>query len=59
MLWIIADLIYVPLYASKDLVLTAVVYVIFLMLCVLGARDWRRSMTAVESGRPARELVSA
>ncbi|KWW97528.1 nicotinamide mononucleotide transporter [Carbonactinospora thermoautotrophica] len=44
-LWIIADLVYVPLYLYKDLWLTAVLYVIFLSLCVLGLRNWSRDLS--------------
>jgi len=39
--WIAVDVIYVPLYFSRDLNLTAVVYLVFLGLCVQGWRQWR------------------
>lgn len=41
--WIAADCVYVPLYLTKGLNLTAIVYVIFLALCVAGLRSWRRA----------------
>jgi nicotinamide mononucleotide transporter len=43
--WLAADLIYVPLYAVKRLDLTAIVYVLFLGLCIAGARSWRRALS--------------
>ena len=40
--WIAADCVYVPLYFSRGLNLTAVVYMLFLVMCVVGLRAWSR-----------------
>lgn len=42
--WIAADCVYVPLYAVKHLNLTALVYVLFLGMCLAGLRSWRRAL---------------
>ena len=47
--WIAADSIYVPLYLSRGLNLTAVVYLLFLVLCVAGLRAWSRQHTELRS----------
>jgi nicotinamide mononucleotide transporter len=38
--WMAADIVYIPLYAVKRLDLTAVVYVLFLGLTIVGLRAW-------------------
>lgn len=46
LLWIIADIIYVPMYVSKELYVTAGLYAVFLVLAVIGFVRWRRSHRA-------------
>lgn len=38
--WILVDLISVPLYVARDLYPTALLYTLFLALCVVGLRRW-------------------
>ncbi len=45
-LWILADVIYVPLYISRGLHLTALLYSIFLCMAVMGLLAWRKAVKA-------------
>jgi nicotinamide mononucleotide transporter len=42
-LWIIADIAYVPMYIYKGLYPTALLYAVFLGLAIMGLIEWRRS----------------
>jgi nicotinamide mononucleotide transporter len=42
-LWIVADIAYVPMYLFKKLPVTAALYFVFLVLAVIGLRGWWRS----------------
>lgn len=52
-LWIAADVVYVPLYFVKVLYLTGIVYVLFLSMCLLGLRAWRRQIATNPEQSPA------
>jgi nicotinamide mononucleotide transporter len=56
LLWIVADVIYIWLYISRGLQLTAVLYLVFLCLCVAGFLNWRRLLKAqAGAAQPAAE----
>lgn len=44
LVWMVADVIYIWLYADRGLYVTSLLYVIFFAMCVAGWRDWRRDM---------------
>ena len=44
-IWIVVDIVAIAVYWSRDLRLTAGLYAVFLVLCVLGLIEWRRSYT--------------
>jgi nicotinamide mononucleotide transporter len=53
-LWIVVDVIYVGEYLYKHLILTGGLYAVFVLLAMLGLRDWRRALRRQESA----ELVA-
>lgn len=52
--WIVIDLVSIPLYFSRGLALTAILYMGFLALCIYGLVGWRRLRTAE---KPTLELA--
>lgn len=50
-LWIVADLIYIPLYGAKDYWFTSILYVIFLLICIHGLFHWRAVKRGDKEGR--------
>ncbi|MEX3647617.1 nicotinamide riboside transporter PnuC [Mycolicibacterium porcinum] len=55
--WIAADCIFIPLYLSQGLILTAAVYVLFLGLCVAGLRAWTRELAPADDALRADSAV--
>lgn len=43
-LWIIADIVMIILYWIKDIRLTSGLFSVYLILCILGFREWKKSM---------------
>lgn len=44
--WIIADIVYVPMFISRGLPYTSIQYAVFLLLAVVGYFNWKRSWAA-------------
>jgi nicotinamide mononucleotide transporter len=42
--WIVVDVIYIALYVYKHLLLTSVLYAIFLAMCIMGLRRWKQML---------------
>jgi nicotinamide mononucleotide transporter len=49
-IWISVDVIYIFLYAYKNLYLTGILYSIFLCMCIRGVMEWKRSQKKVALG---------
>src|SRR6266851_5358019 len=53
--WITADVIYIGLYSYRSLYLTAILYALFLTMCIVGFVGWRRTWQA--SRTPPERIV--
>ena len=42
--WIIGNIVSIPIYASQELYFTAIQYTVFLVLAILGRREWREKL---------------
>jgi nicotinamide mononucleotide transporter len=63
-LWMVADIIYIPVYALKGLYFTSALYIIFFALCIKGVRYWwnllrtQKPLTTEPAGTPAIALTT-
>lgn len=47
--WIVMDLISLYMYSYKHLYLTTILYAAFIALCVMGYREWKRSLKTLKA----------
>jgi len=57
-LWITADVLYIYLYLTRGLQLTAILYAVFLGLCFAGVIAWTRTLAAAAETDPGRASLS-
>lgn len=55
--WILIDVVSIPLYFSRGLTLTAILYVGFLALCIYGLIDWKRTRKTQDAAVAVPEKV--
>lgn len=57
--WIVVDIAYVFMYTSQELYLTAALQPLFIVMCVMGLRQWRASLRTGETAAGRRVPVTA
>ncbi|UGQ44726.1 nicotinamide riboside transporter PnuC [Massilia endophytica] len=55
--WIIVDVLYVALYVHKGLMLTAVLYAMFVVMAAIGLLAWRRAMDGAQEAQAAGDAM--
>ncbi|MGB9990777.1 nicotinamide riboside transporter PnuC [Pseudoduganella rhizocola] len=55
--WIVVDILYVALYVHKGLMLTAVLYAMFVVMAAIGLVAWRRAMQGAPEGLAAGDAM--
>lgn len=55
--WIAVDVVYIGVYAVKGLWLTALLYAIFLALCLVGLKEWKRSLATPRAESSVPETI--
>ncbi|MFJ2986334.1 nicotinamide riboside transporter PnuC [Collimonas sp. NPDC087041] len=58
-LWIAVDIIYVGVYIYKDLYLTAGLYAGFIVLAIIGLRNWQRQLALYERAAGERHALDS
>lgn len=58
LVWIVVDVLYVGLYGYKGLILTAVLYAIFVIMAVIGLRAWKKALPGHESAARTAAVAS-
>lgn len=58
-LWIAVDIIYVGVYVYKDLYLTAALYAGFIVLALIGLRNWQRQLALHERAAEERHALDS
>ena len=48
-IWVSVDVVYIGMYIYKDLLVTAVLYLVFLVLSVMGYIQWKRTLNRPEA----------